>query len=66
MSLEKEPAGAFNKARRLIEWCQSIHHSRLFKGSAGLIATFPGERSPDERTCPPQLTGRRRKRCQGV
>jgi hypothetical protein len=31
MSLEKEPAGAFNKAQRLIEWRQYIRHFGFYK-----------------------------------
>jgi hypothetical protein len=33
MSLEKEPAGAFNKAQRLIECCQDIDELRVLQGA---------------------------------
>jgi len=38
MSLEKEPAGAFNKAQRLIEHSQYIPPSRLCKDASGFVS----------------------------
>jgi hypothetical protein len=40
MSLEKEPAGAFNKAQRLNEQHQRIPHRRQLQGLAGFNAPW--------------------------
>src|SRR3954453_9674256 len=48
MSMEKEPAGAFNKAQRLNEQPQRIPHPRYLQGLAEFNGPEPGGRY---RTC---------------